>query len=107
MVQIKTEEELIGKEITGIMHLEYDGLMAIFFDHEYAIFEVELGWDRGEETICFTGGTPDDHHLRGLGIITEDEYAARRMIKKAETRAAEREYRLKRYQELKKEFEDE
>lgn len=105
MIQITNEQDIIGKTITGIKHLEYDGLMAIFFDHEYAIYETVLGREGGEEDeIVLTSDPQEDYALRGLGAITEDEYKARRLIAKAKAVAAYRENRYKKYQELRKEF---
>lgn len=104
MIQITNEQDIIGKTITGIKRPAYLGIIALFFDHEYAIYETVLGWDRGEEEITFTSDPQEDYTLRDLGAITEDEYKARRLIAKAKAVAAYRENRYKKYQELRKEF---
>lgn len=107
MNQITNEQDIIGKTITGFLHLNYSGLVALFFEDEYALYEVKLGWDRGEEEVTFTGDPQEDYILRDLGIITEDEYEAERLVIKTKAQIEERARRLARYKQLKKEFENE
>lgn len=107
MNQITNEQDIIGKTITDIKHLSYSGLLALFFEQEYALYEVELGWDRGEEEVTFTGEEQEACALRDLGVITEDEYETARLASKTKAQEWQRNRRLAEYKKLKKEFENE
>lgn len=101
IVTVKSLKELAGKTIKTAAKGNYGSDISLLFeDGSVVTFEVERGYDPGDETVEVDTDDATPVTLFHLGVITEAEMKA---IYAREDEA--RQTRLAQYEELRKEFE--
>jgi len=109
MKQLTSVEQLIGKAITAIKKTEFNSYMAIHFDSEFAVFEVDSGWESEDKWISIIkegiNDYLDNEKLFILGMISQQELDVRKKANKAKReKRVEANERLT-YERLKKKYE--
>ncbi len=108
MIQLTDIKQLMGKTIERIS-LGYRNMALFFEGGTFAVFHLELGYERGDEEIYFCENIENDLELvdqRNLGIITDTEYNALDHARREAWEKGQEEHDRKLYLELRKRFEN-
>ena len=96
------DDAIVGKTIAKVVET-CDTVLISFTDGTCTKFEVDRGYDRGEEAVVF--GEPDHYDLLRLGIISASDYEAVAAEQRRKDEELQKSYRRQQYENLKKEFE--
>ena len=99
----------LGKEIKSISYAHGGGLVIVFKDDSFIVFEVEIGYDPGDECIACSDTIGmlnfDSSLLINLGIISQNELDNRRKQSAILYKLAHEKKEKEMYEKLKKKYE--
>lgn len=77
MKQLKSSEAIVGKTIIKALELNSSSL-AFIFEDSYILYNVNRGYERGDEEIQVCENNPNDYVLLQMEFINKEEYDKRR-----------------------------